>query len=57
MIPKKGGKQRVCLDHRELRKDTRKDHFCLPFIDQVLDTLLGNNFFSFLDGFNGYNQI
>ena len=57
MIPKKGGKQRVCLDHRELRKDTRKDHFCLPFIDQVLDTLSRNSLFSFLDGFNGYNQI
>jgi len=33
------------------------DHFPLPFIDQVLDGLEGKKFFSFLDGFNGYNQI
>ena len=34
-----------------------KDHFPLPFIDQVLDTLYGKNLFSFLYGFSGYNQI
>jgi hypothetical protein len=34
-----------------------KYHFPLPFIDQVLDTLAGKNFFFFLDGFSGYNQI
>ena len=35
----------------------QKYHFPLPFIDQVLDTLAGKNFFSFLDGFSGYNEI
>ena len=34
-----------------------KDHFPLPFIDWVFNALLGNNLFSFLDGFSGYNQI
>ena len=42
---------------RELNKATKKDHFPLPFIDQVLDGLAGKKFFSFLDGFSGYNQI
>ena len=41
----------------ELNKETLKDHFPLPFIDQVLDTLAVNILFSLLDGFNGYNQI
>lgn len=57
IIPKKNGKWWICVDYRELNKATQKDHFPLLFIDQVLDTLAGKKFFSFLDGFSGYNQI
>ena len=57
LVPKKNGKWRICFDYRELKKATKKDHFPLPFIDQVLDGLAGKKFFSFLDGFSGYNQI
>ena len=57
IVPKKNGKWRVYVDYRELNKATQKDHFPLPFIDQVLDTLSGKKFFSFLDGFSEYNQI
>ena len=57
IVPKKNGKWRVCVDYRELNKATHKDHFPLPFIDQVLDTLSEKKFFFFLDGFSGYNQI
>jgi len=57
IMPKKNDKWRVCIDYRELNKATLKDHFPLPFIDQVLDTLAGKKYFSFLDGFSGYNQI
>ena len=41
----------------EVNKSTRKYHFPLPFIDQVLDTLSGKHYFSFLYDFHGYNQI
>ncbi|KAL4304561.1 hypothetical protein GQ457_10G010670 [Hibiscus cannabinus] len=48
---------RVCMDYRKLNKATRKDHFPLPFIDQILDRLAGKQFYCFLDGYSGYNQI
>ena len=57
IVPKKNGKWRVFVDYRELNKAIQKYHFPFPFIDQVLDTLSGKKFFSFLDGFSGYNQI
>ncbi|CAN6695193.1 unnamed protein product [Malus baccata var. baccata] len=48
---------RVCIDYRKLNTTTRKDHFPLPFIDQMLERLAGYAFFCFLDGYSGYNQI
>ncbi|CAM8954125.1 unnamed protein product [Rhodiola kirilowii] len=48
---------RMCIDYRKLNTTTRKDHFPLPFIDQMLDRLAGKPYFCFLDGFSGYNQI
>ena len=48
---------RVCIDYRKLNTATRKYHFPLPFIDQMLDRLAGHPHFCFLDGYSGYNQI
>ncbi|KAJ9556957.1 hypothetical protein OSB04_011571 [Centaurea solstitialis] len=48
---------RVCIDYRKLNDATRKDHFPLPFIDQMLERLAGNEYYCFLDGFLGYFQI
>ncbi|CAN6677885.1 unnamed protein product [Malus baccata var. baccata] len=48
---------RVCIDYRKLNATTRKDHFPLPFIDQMLERLAGHSFYCFLDGYSGYNQI
>nr|GEU42850.1 DNA-directed DNA polymerase [Tanacetum cinerariifolium] len=48
---------RVCIDYRKLNEATRKDHFPLPFIDQMLERLAGNEYYCFLDGFFGYFQI
>ncbi|CAA0831960.1 Uncharacterized mitochondrial protein AtMg00860, partial [Striga hermonthica] len=48
---------RVCIDYRKLNVMTRKDHFPLPFIDQMLERLAGYSYYCFLDGYSGYFQI
>jgi hypothetical protein len=48
---------RMCIDYRKLNKVTRKDHFPLPFIDEMLERLVNHSFFCYLDGYSGYHQI
>ena len=50
-------KWRVCIDYRKLNASTTKDYFPLPFIDQILEKLAGKEYFCFLDGYSGYNQV
>ncbi|GJY38137.1 hypothetical protein Tco_0424501 [Tanacetum coccineum] len=44
----------VCIDYQKLNDATRKDHFPLPFMDQMLERLAGNEYYCFLDGFLSY---
>ena len=48
---------RICINYRKLNKATRKDHFLLSFLDQMLDRLVGHEYYCFLDGYSKYNQI
>ncbi|CAM8917188.1 unnamed protein product [Rhodiola kirilowii] len=48
---------RMCIDYRKLNKATRKDHFPLPFIDQMLERLAKHKFFCYLNGYSGFFQI
>nr|GEU51233.1 reverse transcriptase domain-containing protein [Tanacetum cinerariifolium] len=48
---------RVCIDYRKLNEATAKDHFPLPFMDQMLERLIGNKYLCFLDGFSGCFRI
>jgi len=72
VVPKKGGMTvvknelipirtvtgwRMCIDYRRLNQATRKDHFPLPFMDQMLERLSGQAYYCFLDGYSGSNQI
>ena len=50
-------KVRACIDYRKLNAATRKDHFPLPFVDQMLERLTGHEYYCFLDRYSGYNQI
>ena len=56
-VDKKQGTIRVCIDFRDLKKACPKDNYPTPFIDQIIDECAGNEIFSFMDGFSGYNQI
>ncbi|KAJ9565113.1 hypothetical protein OSB04_001079 [Centaurea solstitialis] len=57
IFPIAGSSWRICMDYRRLNKATQKDHFPLPFIDHMLDRLAGKEYYCFLDGYSGYNQI
>ena len=48
---------RICINYRKLNKATRKDHFPLPFLDQMLDRMAEHEYYYFLDGYSDYNQI
>ena len=48
---------RVCIDYRRLNEVTWKDHFPLPFMNQLLERISGQPFYCFLDGYSGYFQI
>ena len=45
---------RMVIDFRKLIKATRKDHYPLPFIDQMLERLSNHTHFCFLDGYSGF---
>jgi hypothetical protein len=47
----------MCIAYQKLNKATRKDHFPLPFIDEMLERLANHSFFCYLDGYFGYHQI
>jgi hypothetical protein len=48
---------RMCINYRKLNKATKKDHFPLPFIDEMLERLSNHAYFCFLDGYSGFMQI
>jgi hypothetical protein len=48
---------RMCINYRKLNKATKKDHFPLPFIDEMLERLANHAYFCFLDGYSGFMHI
>src|ERR1041385_3566838 len=47
----------MCIDYRKVNKATRKDHYPLPFIDQMLERLSKSTHFCYLDGYSGFSKI
>ncbi|KAL0341378.1 UNVERIFIED_CONTAM: Transposon Ty3-G Gag-Pol polyprotein [Sesamum radiatum] len=57
LVPKPNGKWRMCIDFTDLNKACPKDSYPLPRIDALIDSTSGCELMSFLDAFQGYNQI
>ena len=57
VTPKKNGKWRVCVDYKPLNAATKRDHFPLPFQDEILNKVAGHERYIVCDGYSGYFQI
>ncbi|MCO5550208.1 hypothetical protein L7F22_003690 [Adiantum nelumboides] len=57
VIPKKNGKWRVCVDYKPLNATTKRDHFPLPFQDEILNEVAGHEHYTICNGYSGYYQI
>jgi hypothetical protein len=57
LVRKKNNEWRMCVDYTDLNRHRPKDHFGLPRIDQVIDSMAGCVLLCFLDCYLGYHQI
>jgi len=57
LVKKKSGEKRMCVDYRQLNKITIRDGYPLPLIDDCLERLEGNKYFTLLDLKSGYHQV
>jgi transposase InsO family protein len=57
LVRKKNGELRLCVDYRKLNRNTRKDAYPLPRIEESLDALKGSAYFSTMDLASGYYQV
>lgn len=57
IVRKKDNKLRMCIDYRQLNQRTKKDAYALPRIEEILNALSGNKYFSILDMKSGYHQV
>jgi len=57
VVPKKDGSKRICVDLRALNLVTVLQHFPLPLIQDVIDGLVGAEYFTLIDLKAGYWQV
>lgn len=57
LVKKKNGSLRICVDYRQLNMKTKKDAYALPRVEDMLDCMAGNKYFSTIDMKSGYHQV
>ena len=57
VVPKKGGKWRVCVDYTDLNEACPKDSLPLPRTDQIINDAAEHGILTFLDTFSRYHHI
>ena len=58
MVPQKNGKWHICADFKPLNAATKRDHFPLPFQDEILlNEVAGYECYTVCDGYSGYFQV
>jgi hypothetical protein len=57
VVPKKNGNLKICVDFEKLNATPKNNSYHLPFINEILNTIVGHDVDSFLNGHYGYHQI
>ena len=57
LVQKKDGSYKMCVDYRALNKNTIKNRFPVPRIEDIFDKLQGSSYYSRIDLKSGYHQI
>ena len=57
VTPKKNGKWRISVDYKTLNRATKRDHFHLPFQDEILNKVAGHERYTVCDGYSRYFEI